>query len=71
MIAIFLPVGSTTSSTALQNEGELGDDDVFTVSALPTHWSLPLPFQIPVVYQNHCVATLSHTSWQEFCYCEA
>lgn len=25
-------VGSTTSSTALQNESELGDDDVFTVS---------------------------------------
>uniref|UniRef100_A0A3P8RPC7 Sprouty related EVH1 domain containing 2 n=1 Tax=Amphiprion percula TaxID=161767 RepID=A0A3P8RPC7_AMPPE len=27
-----LAEGSTTSSTALQNEGELGDDDVFTVS---------------------------------------
>lgn len=29
---VFFCVGSTTSSTALQNEGELGDDDVFTVS---------------------------------------
>lgn len=28
----FFSAGSTTSSTALQNEGELGDDDVFTVS---------------------------------------
>lgn len=27
-----LSTGSTTSSTALQNESELGDDDVFTVS---------------------------------------
>lgn len=33
-IPVFLSVGSTTSSTALQNEGELGDDDVFTVSTL-------------------------------------
>lgn len=33
-IPVFLSVGSTTSSMALQNEGELGDDDVFTVSTL-------------------------------------
>lgn len=32
--SLLLSVGSTTSSTALQNEGELGDDDVFTVSTL-------------------------------------
>lgn len=33
LIAVSLTTGSTTSSTALQNEGELGDDDVFTVSS--------------------------------------
>lgn len=32
-MAVFLTAGSTTSSTTLQNEGELGDDDVFTVSS--------------------------------------
>lgn len=35
-VPVFFSVGSTTSSTALQNEGELGDDDVFTVSTFPT-----------------------------------
>nr|XP_019945730.1 PREDICTED: sprouty-related, EVH1 domain-containing protein 2 [Paralichthys olivaceus] len=32
-----LAEGSTTSSTALQNEGELGDDDVFTVSKFSSY----------------------------------
>lgn len=57
LIAVFLTAGSTTSSTALQNEGELGDDDVFTVSSphttlnhpRPELWSLLQPVQIPVV----------------------
>lgn len=35
-VPVLFSVGSTTSSTALQNEGELGDDDVFTVSMFPT-----------------------------------
>uniref|UniRef100_H3CWT4 Sprouty-related, EVH1 domain-containing protein 2 n=1 Tax=Tetraodon nigroviridis TaxID=99883 RepID=H3CWT4_TETNG len=34
-----LAEGSTTSSTALQNEGELGDDDVFTETRHPEQWA--------------------------------
>lgn len=33
-ITFFVFLGSTTSSSTIHNEAELGDDDVFTVSSL-------------------------------------
>lgn len=34
-ITFFVLLGSTTSSSTIHNEAELGDDDVFTVSEFP------------------------------------
>lgn len=36
-VGLSSPAGSTASSSTLQNEAELGDDDVFTVGQLPKH----------------------------------
>lgn len=34
LTTFFVGLGSTTSSSTIHNEAELGDDDVFTVSSL-------------------------------------
>lgn len=64
---VFFSAGSTTSSTALQNEGELGDDDVFTVSIFPTHVSMSVSEWSNVMISSQDVYILAEGLLLSFC----